>query len=701
MAVEERAENPMPFVAEIKRRNVFRVGIAYAIVGWLLVQIAATVFPILQMPEWTVAFVTMLLVLGFPVALILSWAYELTPAGIKRTKAVPLAQSVAGVTGRKLDFVIIALLSLAVVYFVLERFAFEPTAEAPAVADAVGEGEPSQPSAGDDSARDLRSIAALPFSNESAEEENAEFFANGIHDELLTRLAKIGSLKVISRTSVEEYRDATRNMREIGQALGVATLLEGRVQRAGDRVRINVQLIDAQTDEHLWAEIYDRELTASNIFAIQSEMATEIANALRVVMSPEEAVRLADVPTENTSAYDFYLSGLDYFTRIGRDESMPLAVQQYERAVEEDPVFAVAWAALSRAHTVMYLYALDRTPERLALARAAVDRALELAPDAGEPHLALAQYYHIGERDYAAALAELAIAERAMPGSAEVFELRALVLRRAGDFDASVANMERAIELDPRNITLMFRQSGAYLVLRDYAQVERLVGRILDIEPDNVQALSRRSTTPMAHRGDVASLKAFATSGRSSGAAASRDSWNVAIYERDYDSALGHLDAWDFEVDNRQGEYIPKASYYGATYLLAGQRDRSVEQFMAARTLLEEALMTMPDDARVHVSLAEALAALGESEAAVQAARRAMELLPSSTDGMVGPIIHAHVIRRVFAPLGDVETVVAELDAYASQPGWWSIEGLTADPRFDAMRDDPRFQAVVDRHRRP
>ena len=431
----------MSLLDEIKRRNVFRVGIAYVIVGWLLVQVAATVFPILQMPEWTVAFVTMLLVLGFPVALILSWAYELTPAGIKRTKVVPLAQSIAGVTGRKLDFVIIALLSLAVVYFVLERFAFEPSAEVPTVADAAAGSDPSPPTAGDDPARDLRSIAALPFSNESAEEENAEFFANGIHDELLTRLAKIGSLKVISRTSVEEYRDATRNMREIGQALGVATLLEGRVQRAGERVRINVQLIDAETDEHLWAEIYDRELTASDIFAVQSEMATEIANALRVVLSPEEAVRLADVPTENTRAYDYYLSGLDYFAQLDRYERLPLAVQQFERAVEEDQDFAVAWAALSRAHMVMYLYALDRTPERLALARAASDRALALAPDAGEPHVALANYYYIGERDYAAARAELAIAEQAMPGSAEVYELRALVVRREGDLNASVARL--------------------------------------------------------------------------------------------------------------------------------------------------------------------------------------------------------------------------------------------------------------------
>jgi len=693
----------MSLLAEIQRRNVVRVAVAYAIVGWLLVQVAATVFPVLQMPAWTVAFVTMLLVLGFPVALILSWVYELTPSGIQRTKAVPLTQSAAGVTGRKLDFVIIALLSLAVVYFILERYALDTPDAAPALAaDAAPAAAAATTTDGDSGAvRDLASIAALPFANESAAEENAEFFANGIHDELLTRLAKVGSLKVISRTSVEEYRGTPKNMRQIGRELGVATLLEGRVQRAGDRVRINVQLIDAEADEHLWAETYDRELTAGNVFGIQSEMAMEIADALHVVLSPEETERLADVPTENTRAYDFYLSGRDYFTRINDSEFMPLAVQQFQRAVDEDPGFAVAWGALARAHMQMYLYALDRSAERLGLARTAVDRALELAPEAGEAHLALSNYLFIGQRDYAAALAELAIAERLMPGSSEIFENRAYIVRRDGDFDLAVASMERAIELDPRNIGVMFRQTGNYSLLRDYMQLERYLNRILEIAPDNQAARRREAEFVLWASGDFSRMKALASSGRLRSADAAFVGWQAALYERDYSLALAYLDGWDIDVDNRQPFYVPKAAYYAVTYQVAEQPDRAAEEFNTARAYLEDALEAMPEDARVYVSLAEALAGLGEAESAARMARRAMELLPTSADAMVGPFIHEDAIRRVFAPLGDVETVVTELDAYASQPGWYSIEGLVADPRFDAMRSDPRFQAVVDRYRRP
>jgi len=418
------------------------------------------------------------------------------------------------------------------------------------------------------------------------------------------------------------------------------------------------------------------------------------------VLSPEETARLAEVPTENTRAYDFYLSGRDYFTRINDNEFMPLAVQQFERAVAEDPAFAVAWAALARAHTVMYLYALDRTPERLRSARAAVDEALALAPEAGETHLALAYYYYLGERDYSSALAELARAEEVMPGNSEVFETRAYVVRRDGDFDRAVANMERAIELDPRNIDVIYRQTGNYLILRDYAQVERYLERILDIAPDNGPALFRKASVAALRDADLSQLKTLVASGRLPVAVAARAGWQTAVYERDYETALRYLDGWEFDVDNGQMEYIPRESYYGVTHRLAGNEALAVEQFEAARMRLEDALRTMPDDARIYVSLGEALAGLGDAGNAARAARRALELLPTTADGMIGPGIQADAVTRVFAPLGDVETVVAELDSYLSRPGWLNVTALVADPRFDGVRDDPRFRALVERYAR-
>lgn len=269
---------------ELKQRNVVRVAVAYAIVSWLILQLTDVLVPLLSLPEWVGGFVFLLLVIGFLLALLLSWAYELTPEGIKREGAVDRSESSTPVAGRKLDFFIIAALSLALVFVVIDQYVLE---ESPPTAEVF---------------ENLRSIAVLPFDNRSAEQENAAFFADGIHDELLTRLAKIADLKVISRTSVMEYRDTTKNMRQIGAELGVGSILEGGVQRAGDRVRINVQLIDAQTDKHLWADTYERELNTTNIFSIQSEISIAIAKALRATLTPDEQERLVAVPTGSMQA---------------------------------------------------------------------------------------------------------------------------------------------------------------------------------------------------------------------------------------------------------------------------------------------------------------------------------------------------------------------------------------------------------------
>ena len=276
---------------ELKRRNVVRVTVAYSIVSWLILQITDVLMPLLGLPEWVGRLVFLLLVIGFPLALIFAWAFELTPEGIKLDKDIVRSESPKRLPSRKLDFFIIGALRLALAFVIIDQYVLDK----------------SQPSA--ETTENRRSIAVLPFANRSAAEENAAFFADGIHDELLTRLAKIGDLKVISRTSVMEYRDTTKKMRQIGEELGVGSILEGGVQRAGNTVRINVQLIDAQTDEHLWAHSYDRELNAANIFAIQSEISTSIAKALWVTLSPDEQQRIAAVPTENIEVLEAYFIG--------------------------------------------------------------------------------------------------------------------------------------------------------------------------------------------------------------------------------------------------------------------------------------------------------------------------------------------------------------------------------------------------------
>ncbi len=459
----------MPLITELKRRNVFRVGVAYAIVAWLLIEITATTFPILKLPDWSVTLVTALVLIGFPLALIVAWAFEMTPEGIKRETDVDPAESVRHSTGRKLDFAIIGLLAIAVVYFAVDKFVLER-------AEVTAEQVPAAESI----ARD-KSIAVLPFANRSANQEDA-FFVDGIHDDVLTHISRISALKVISRTSVMSYRDTTKNLKTIGEELGVSTVLEGGIQRAGNQIRVNVQLIDAATDEHLWADTYDRRLTANNIFAIQTEIATAIADALRATLSPEEQDRLASVPTENLAAYEAYLLGR---LRLAREttEALVEAVDYFQQAIELDPNFALAYVGLADSYGWQVFFGSLAPEEGLASAQAAADKALALDDQLGEvynslagikeerkdfegaeamyrralelnPNYATAYYWHgsllgtyLGRPEEALALHRKA---------AELDPLSASIISGVGDglaslgrFDEALARYQRAIEVDP------------------------------------------------------------------------------------------------------------------------------------------------------------------------------------------------------------------------------------------------------------
>ncbi len=382
----------MALWGELKRRNVVKVAVAYAIVGWLLVQIADTFFPALQLPEWTVTFVAGLVILGFPLALILSWAYELTPDGMERTQSVPLSESIANVTGRKLDFVIIALLVLALGFVAVDQYVLEEAADAEIVADEPVEASPSV--VVEDQREVLpNSVAVLPFENLSPDADDA-YFATGLHDEILNQLAKLQSLSVISRTSVLRYAESDLSIPEIAAELNVGTVMEGSVRYANDRVRITTQLIDANTDEHLWSETYDREFT--DIFAIESDIAMNIANALEAEFSPAEQRLIEERPTNSSAAYALYLRVLSI--RRGAQEGGLAAISLVDDAIALDPDFALAYALKASIRTASFVNSTDSrsadASERATLEleiRDLVAKALALDPNATLAHAVLGQ----------------------------------------------------------------------------------------------------------------------------------------------------------------------------------------------------------------------------------------------------------------------------------------------------------------------
>ena len=463
----------MSFFKELKRRNVFRVGLAYALISWLVLQVTDVVVPILELQPWVGKLVFLMLAAGLPVALIFAWVFELTPEGIKRDHEVDPKQSVTVRTRRKLDFVIIGVMAVALVYFALNHHWGEDQGGS-SIGTASGQ-----------------SIAVLPFANRSALEEDV-FFVDGVHDDLLTLLSKLGDLTVISRTSVEKFRDTSVSIPELASQLGVATVLEGAVQRAGGQVRINVQLIDAVTDEHLWAESYDRELTAENIFAIQSDIAQAIAQALQAVLTPEEQSRVTAIPTSSFAAYEEFLRGRQKMV-LREIPDIRQALGHFRNSIQLDPDYAMAYVGLADAYHMLLYYGDMSLAETVPLMEAAVTSALELDPGLGEALTASGALLRAeGHSNEAIAAYEKAI--ELTPGYATSYHWLAEQWRT--DFnrpDLALPLIRKAQELDPLSPVLNITVAET---LRDLGRHDEALAQIdhaIEISPAFASAYITKS----------------------------------------------------------------------------------------------------------------------------------------------------------------------------------------------------------------
>src|SRR4051812_21784536 len=669
---------------ELKRRNVYKVAVAYAVVSWLLIQIATQVFPFFEIPSWAVRFVVLLLILGFPVALILAWAFEITPEGIKRAEDVDPNEPIRTHAGRKLAGITVALALVAAGLLAFQllrpKFGASVSGPAPPATTAAPAPVPEQ------------SIAVLPFDNLSRDPDNA-FFASGIQDEILTRLAKIGALKVISRASTQQYQSKPGDLSEVGRRLGVAHILEGSVQKSGNAVHINVQLIKAATDAHVWAEVYDRKL--DDIFGVEGEVATAIADALKAKVTGEEKQTITAKPTNNSEAYDAYLRGVA-LSRKSDDLSARSSRDYFEQAVRLDPNFATAWALLGRAEAQNF-FTGEATEVRRSAARTAVETALRLQPDLPEAQLGQGYYDYYVVRDYAAAASRFEKLLKKWPNNADALEALGLIVRRQNRWEESRRYLDRSAALDPLSADVRLQAADVKIITRDFSGGLLALDEALNVWPDDLTLLSDKALAYQAV-GDLDRAEAvLKTLHPSLGVFTSILAVvNQARYRRNYAPAIEQLEQL------RKNEQGSGANLFVSSFLLgnladlkrlSGDATGAQSDFTQARNALLDLLKSQPDNSDLYNALAVACCGLGANQEATKYIERAVNLMPITKDALAGAIVET-TRAQIWARFGDRERAIPALERLLNIPGVLTPAVLRFEPDFDPLRGDARFEKL-------
>ena len=671
------------FFRELQHRRVYRVALAYGVVASGLVQIGGTILPIFHAAEWLQQLFVVLIAVGFPFALVLAWAFDITRTGIQRTPNV----SGMHVTNRRQIWVL-AFVGTAIAALALSGYFFwHPWRNPPAglTNRIIGE----------------KSIAVLPFENLSTEKENA-FFTDGVQDQILTDLAKVADLKVIGHASVQQYKnDPSRDLQKIGEQLGVAYLLEGSVQRSGQHLRISAQLVDARSSEQLWAETYDRNL--ADVFAIQSEIAQTIVSRLQAAISPQERARIEERPTKDMEAFDLFLQAKEliegYLNAEDPKVSFLQALRLLEDATTRDPGFVLAYCYAARAHDLLYFFDLDPTPARAVRGRVAAETALRLAPNSAEAHLSMADYYFRCQRDYAQADKELALARPGLPNSTAFFNLSGYIHRRQGRWPEAEHDFRRGVELDPRNVGAVNLLVDTCVLLRRFDEGVKYYDQAREAGLDLPIIRLRRDLLHFAATGDAEILRralAQAPPEMDVGGGETPLRILLALIDHDYARAAQTLAA--SPRDNFQETdfsfYYPRAWYEGIIARARGDEPGARKAFAAARQVFANRLTTKTDDPRALAVLAEVDAGLGEKERATEEARHAAELMPVTRDAYDGVLI-LQSVAQVYAWTGEKAKALALLRSLLRMPGYLSYGYLRVDPRWDPLRGDPGFEQFV------
>lgn len=679
----------MGFFNELKRRNVFRVGIAYAVAAWVLLQVIDLVLENISAPEWVMQVFMLALAIGFPITLIMAWAFELTPDGLKRETDIAPGQSMTPQTGRKLDRMIIILLVLAVIFLVVDPFAGQ---DEPGNVTAAIE-TPHETSAGDKPSSLEKSVAVLPFAFRSNNPDDA-FFAEGMHDDLLTQLAKIGSLKVISRTSVMEYKDTTKKITQIADELGVATIVEGGVQRSGSRIRFNAQLINATTDEHLWAETYNRELTAENLFDIQAEIAKAIARALQATLSPGEEANIARQGTNNLEAWESYQRAISLQQAL-TIQGARAGVAELNRTLEIDPNFAAAWSLKARLLLQQFWFFDTNTATRDA-AWEAIQRGRAIEPTLPELDVAEAFYYYWGFRDYEKALPLLERAAANQPNDAYVHQGRAYVLRRMGEWEAALAAMRRASELNPREMRNFTDMAETLTRLRRFDEAREAFKEAEAIDSISGRAHWSYATLNLRQSGDVNEYAGLTHIEVSPNPLSQLEAWYAYLYQRNFDAALVDVAEWPERFLDTKDFRVSRALLTGLTHWYAGDREKARPLLLDARQQFETYYDEEPDDYAINRSLCLIYAALEDAEKARTSCQRSLSVAPKDKYLAGNFLFNAALGLAMAGHAQHASDVLNELLGGEVGP---NIYDVMYHPAFDGIRETPQYRELFNRYK--
>jgi len=688
----------MGFFAELKRRNVIRMAGLYLVGAWLVTQISSTVLPMFDAPAWLPRSVVILLAVGFVPMLIFSWVFELTPAGLKRDAEVKPEESIAPQTARRMDRAIIAVLICALVYFAVDKFMLAPRREVLRVEPATAALAHAAQAVSN------KSIAVLPFENLSDDKANA-YFAEGMQDEILTRLAGIADLKVISRTSTKRYASRPDNLKIVAAELGAAHILEGSVQKSGDSVRVNVQLIDARTDTHLWAQTFDRKL--ENVFVVESEVAQQIADVLKARLSPQETRALAQVPTTNAEAYDHFLRAEFQFRRAFETQDVgdyDAADGEYEKAIALDPDFALAHARRAYNRLSMHWASKRIGPARLAEVKTWIDRALQLAPELPAVHSALAYYDYWGLRHYADAMAEFERTAQLEPNNIDALSGMGYVHRRLGQWNEALASLQKVIAISPRDNLVIDEYGTTLVILRRYQEADAQFLRARAISTDNANGQDFLMRERLFGFGDVTGARKIFDP---------LPPWRVSyytllagdlyhlvnprvypdLYERNFDAALKQWDTATLENDD---DRLTARAARVAIQVIAGRRAEVQSECAALDPLLRTQLRKQPDSLSLLQQVSWVKVCLGRNAEAIAAARHAIEVFSLANDKYFG-VYQLEGLAEIDAHAGAPDEAIQILGQLLAIPAGQSVsvERLKRDPLWDPLRTDPHFDALL------